>query len=64
MATLLIVSYLAKTLFVKKILPAKYDILRCNLAFGGRDIALKEKQSCDEKEGQVNYAFDEIKSKL
>ena len=43
MATLLTVSYLVKFLFINNIIPPKFDVFKCNLAFGGRGIALKKK---------------------
>ena len=62
--TLLFVSFLARFMFEKGVLSPKYDILKCNLANGGRGIALKEKQSDADENGKVNLAFDELKSQL
>lgn len=45
------VSYLARYLFEKRILDEKYDILKCNLAHGGRAIDLKEEPETEEDKG-------------
>jgi len=42
MITLLLMSSLAKYVFEKGFISPKYDIFKCNLAYGGRSIALKE----------------------
>ncbi|XP_078494543.1 high-affinity choline transporter 1 [Ciona intestinalis] len=40
--TLLVVSYFVRFLFVRGIIPARYDFLKCNLANGGRSIETHE----------------------
>ena len=45
MATLLTVSYLTKFLLSNGCLPPKFDVLKCNLAYGGRDIAQRTRQN-------------------
>jgi len=60
-------SSLAKYVFEKGFISPKYDIFKCNLTYGGRDIALKEKRSSSDENGKTNNAFDEpleLKSQL
>nr|XP_039259419.1 high affinity choline transporter 1-like isoform X2 [Styela clava] len=57
LGTLLSLSYLAKFLFEKKYIPAKYDIFQCKLASGGRTRFTNEK---DEKKSSINNGGQEL----
>jgi len=63
--TLWTVSYLAKYLFVSGCISPRFDILQCNLANGGRSLALKkldqpmeEVEMDSEKTGVENKTFE------
>ena len=52
LATTLIVSYVAKTVFEKRILPPRLDILRCLVDVPNEIIPLKESTTLDELQSQ------------
>ena len=52
LATTLIVSYVAKTIFEKRILPPRMDILRCLVDAPNEIIPLKESTTLDELQSQ------------